>query len=292
MTHILVLRGGALGDFIVTLPALRLLRERWPNAEITLVGNATAAALGRLAGCVDTVLSQHEARWSALMDRSPLPPRLTEWLGRFDLVVNYWPDDDGTIGSHFPLRDGQRYLATTAEPRLAPAARHYCEPLRALGLETSDYRSRIGQPVTRGATIAVHPGSGSPRKNWPLDRWRALLERIDAPFLILGGEADEPALHALSSCGEVFASRPLPEVAARLAACRGFIGHDSGISHLAAAVGTPCVLLFGPTDPAMWAPPGDHVRVVRRGPALADLDVGDVLAMTKRHFFADQTGPA
>jgi hypothetical protein len=241
---------------------------------------------------VDTVLSQHEARWSALMERSSLPPPLAAWLAHFDLVVNYWPDADGAIGSHFPVSAEQRYLATTADPRLSPAARHYCEPLRALGLETDDFRSRIRHPITRSATIAVHPGSGSARKNWPLDRWRALLEQLDAPLLIVGGEVDEQALHALSSFGEVCVSRPLPEVATRLAACRGFIGHDSGISHLAAAVGTPCLLLFGPTDPEMWAPPGAHVRVVRRGTALADLDVGDVLAMTKRHFFADQTGPA
>jgi hypothetical protein len=71
---------------------------------------------------------------------------------------------------------------------------------------------------------------------------------------------------------------PLTELAARLARCRLFLGHDSGVSHLAAAVGTPCVLLFGPTEPAMWAPPGAHVRVVRRGPALGALVVDDLLA--------------
>ena len=71
---------------------------------------------------------------------------------------------------------------------------------------------------------------------------------------------------------------PLPELAAVLSRCRLFLGHDSGVSHLVAAVGTPCVLLFGPTDPAMWAPPGDHVRVLRRGPILDTISVDDVLA--------------
>jgi len=60
--------------------------------------------------------------------------------------------------------------------------------------------------------------------------------------------------------------------------CRLFLGHDSGISHLAAACGVPCVLLFGPTDPATWAPPGPHVHVVRRDPDLTSITVADVLA--------------
>ena len=70
---------------------------------------------------------------------------------------------------------------------------------------------------------------------------------------------------------------PLPGLAAALARGRLFLGHDSGVSHLAAALGTPCVLLFGPTDPAVWAPPGAHVRVIRRGAALDSIAVGDVV---------------
>ena len=89
------------------------------------------------------------------MERALLPPTLADWLGKFELVVNYWPDDDGAIGSHFPVHAGQRYLTATANPRLAPAARHYCEPLNTLGLRTDDFRSRIEQTIVRGASIAV-----------------------------------------------------------------------------------------------------------------------------------------
>ncbi len=292
MRHILVLRGGALGDFIVTLPALALLRACWPGARIELAGNATAAELGKLAGSLDVAHSQHEARWSALFSCTPLPHPFAAWLASFDLVVNYWPDNDGTIARHLPLRSGQLYLSGSALPSLAPAARHYCEPLHALGLTPSELRSRL--PLSRSVSdlIAVHPGSGSPRKNWPLDRWCRLCERLHRRLLIVGGEADATAVEVLASFGEICLGRPLTEVAVRLASCRGFIGHDSGISHLAAAVDTPCLLLFGPTDPAMWAPPGDHVQVLRRGASLDDLSVDAVLESTNRHFFADQTGPA
>src|ERR1051326_4662341 len=168
MRKILVLRGGALGDFIVTLPALALLRQRWPAARIELAGNASAAALGlndvgppivgapisdsaaarRQApalrrGLLDTVHSQHEARWSALFSDEPLPSIFAAWLSEFDLVLNYWPDPDGELRRRFPLRSGQKFLSASAAPACAPAAAHYCAPLRELGLEACNHFYRL-----------------------------------------------------------------------------------------------------------------------------------------------------
>lgn len=285
--RILVFRGGALGDFIVTLPALDLLRARWPEARIELVGHAAAGELGVLGGQLDAVHSQHAARWSALFRNGPLPSDLAARFAEFDLVLNYWPDPDGTLARRFPLRPGQEYLSAPPQPSLAPAARHFCEPLRALGLASADFHSRLRLPLARDPApptldldhpVVLHPGSGSARKNWPLDRWVKLATRLPGRLLIVGGEADAAAVRALGQFGQTAFDLPLPALALALSRCRLFAGHDSGVSHLAAAVGTPCVLLFGPTDPAMWAPPGDHVRVIRRGAALEAISVEDVLA--------------
>ena len=290
--RILILRGGALGDFLVTLPALGLLRTTWPDARIELVGHARAAGLGVLGGYLDAVHSQHEARWGALFSATAeLPPELHAWLAEFDLVINYWPDPDGTLARHFPLRAGQQFLSAPASPLLAPAARHFCEPLKALGLSTTDFRSRLQFPATNdfrttasnpGQPVAIHPGSGSPRKNWPHACWVELLARLEEPVLLVLGEAEMERWSAPPPVGgrriKVARNLPLPELAAALVRCRLFLGHDSGVSHLAAAVGTPCVLLFGPTDPAMWAPPGGHVRVIRRGTDLNALGVMEVLS--------------
>lgn len=316
--RILVLRGGALGDFSVTLPALGLLRHHWPDARIELVGNARAAELGVRGGYLDAAHSQDEARWSALYAAAgePLPSALAGWLAEFDLIVNYWPDPDDALSARLPLRPGQTYLRGSAQPTLAPAGRHFCAPLRALGLSTTDYRSllplpapaatipsSIVNPGSRAGPLALHPGSGSTRKNWPRERWEELIARLDCPVLLVLGDAEQH-WHGLSgtpldSAGgrsarpafdhgpttarptELAASLPLPDLAARLARCRLFVGHDSGVSHLAAAVGTPCVLLFGPTDPAMWAPPGAHVRILRHGESLAAIHVDEVLALVK-----------
>jgi ADP-heptose:LPS heptosyltransferase len=281
MRKILVLRGGALGDFIVTLPALAALRARWPAAQIELAGNATAAALGVAAGVLDAAHSQHESRWGALFSAEPLPAALADWLGTFDLVLSFWPDPDGAIARHFPRHARQRFLSAAAQPACAPAAAHYCAPLRELGLGCAnlDYRLRPWQPAPK--QIALHPGSGSPAKNWPQPRWQELCRwlptaGLGAPAIIFG-EA-EPA-DLLRGFGPPWRELPLAALADRLARCRLFIGHDSGVSHLAAACGVPCVLLFGPTDPAVWAPPGPHVRVIRRGPEMNAISVDDVRAL-------------
>src|ERR1044072_4392445 len=97
MKNILVLRGGALGDFIVTLPALLLLRERWTEARIELAGNTTAAQLALGRGWLDAVHSQHEARWSGLFGDSTLDSAFADLLAGFDLIVNYWPDPEGNL---------------------------------------------------------------------------------------------------------------------------------------------------------------------------------------------------
>ena len=282
-----------MGDLLITLPALGLLRSNWPAARIELVGHARAAGLAVLGGYLDAAHSQHEARWSALFAPAPLPSGLADWLGTFDVIINYWPDPDRILASRFPVRSGQMYLAGTAVPTIAPAARHFCEPLRALGLATDDFRSQLPYPAaphskgdSQTVPIAIHPGSGSAAKNWPDERWQELMARLDAPILLVLGEAERerwtaPLLAQFSSPHrhrrEIADRLPLSALAAALRQCRLFLGHDSGVSHLAAAVGRPCVLLFGPTDPAMWAPPGTHVRVIRRGATLDRISVEDVL---------------
>ena len=279
MRRILVLRGGALGDFFVTLPALALLRARWPTARIEVAGNATAAPLAVTRGLIYAVHSQHEARWSALFSRGPLPAEFAVWLGTFDLVVSWWPDPAGELRGHFPRHEGQVFLSGEALPQSAPAAAHYCATLGTLGLAGQEFLFRLAESSAPRTGITIHPGSGSPRKNWPRDRWLALIAQLSGPVTIVLGEA-ELALAPWPSLPSVAVMRQpsLGALAAHLASCRLFLGHDSGISHLAAACGAPCVLLFGPTDPAMWAPPGPHVSVIKRGPTLDSVSVSEVLA--------------
>lgn len=281
MRKILVLRGGALGDFIVTLPALALLRRRWPAARIELVGNATAAALALDAGLLDAAHSQHAARWAALHGEAPLPPDFSRELVSFDLVLNFWPDPDGDLRRRFPLHPGQIFLSAPALPATgAPAAAHYCAPLRAFDLAPDSLWHRLAPPAADAKLVALHPGSGSPRKNWPLARWVELCtwlrHETRAPLLIVTGETDLAAAAALAPFGTPAHQLPLATLVQQLARCRLFLGHDSGVSHLAAACGVSSILLFGPTDPAIWAPPAPHVTVMRHGPTLDAITVAEL----------------
>lgn len=287
MKRILVLRGGALGDFIVTLPALQALREQWPDAYIELAGNARAGELGLISGVLDRLHSQQEGRWSQLYSAEPLSSDFAAWLQSFDVILNFWPDPDGDIERHLaPL--AAVFIARGAAVKTTPAAAHFCSALEPLGIHTNDYvpRLKLPEPVHAEADrrleglsrfLAVHPGSGSPAKNWPIDRWTTLLGRMRRPFLLVSGEAEAhlplwPAYLEMRRANQW----PLPVLAAALARSTLFVGHDSGVSHLAAAAGARCVLLFGPSDPAVWAPPG--ATVIRRGANPGSISVEDVLA--------------
>jgi len=118
--------------------------------------------------------------------------------------------------------------------------------------------------------IALHPSSGSPRKNWPLSRFRELALLLGGenwPFVWIEGEADKDAVASLGRIAEAPVARDLPlkTLGALLSLARGFVGNDSGVTHLAAAAGTPTIALFGPTDPAVWGPRGPRVAVVSHG---------------------------
>lgn len=294
MRKILVLRGGALGDFIVTLPTLAALKGRWPEAEIDFVGNRTAAEIALREGLIDRAHSQHEARWSALYDGASLPTELNRWLSGFDLVINYWPNADGALRRHFPCRSDQLFTSAEPMPTEAPAAAHYARALKSLGIAMPEpfYRLKIAEKTKSAKTIApaaiaIHPGSGSTKKNWPVENWSAVLKQVATPVFLILGEAEEAHWAAARRLAHgqnirVAQNLSLLELIAELSSCRLFLGHDSGISHLAAACGVPSVLLFGPTEPTLWAPPAAHVSVLRRGEDLRSIMVDEVLQTVNR----------
>jgi heptosyltransferase-2 len=108
------------------------------------------------------------------------------------------------------------------------------------------------------------------------------MDMTDFDLLLVGGEAEGGRLQRLAAAVpptrcEVAQSLPLADLAHRLAGCRAFIGHDSGISHLAAAVGLPGVVLWGDTVEEIWRPPSEKVVVLRHAAGLAWLPVEAVV---------------
>ena len=128
-----------------------------------------------------------------------------------------------------------------------------------------------GCPRGDGGFAVIHPFSGSTKKCWPLDRYRELARLLEPHLPVRWCAGPEEPLADAVRIADLY------ELACWLAGARVYIGNDSGITHLAASVGTPVVALFGPTDPRIWAPRGRQVRVIAK-PALADIALDEVLA--------------
>ena len=305
--RILVIRGGAIGDFILTLPAIRLLRENFPAAHLEILGYRHIIALAEGRAYADATRSiEYGPMAGFFVPRSDLAPDLAAYFAGFQQVVSYLFDPDGFFEANLRRAGVKNYLpAFTKLDDSAHAARQLARPLQSLALYLEDHAATVHPSAADHAfadaflgaddapLIGLHPGSGSPRKNWPLENWRALgawlLARTPPPrLLLIGGEADHAPLDALTAAWRglpVLPARdlPLPHLAALLARCRLFLGHDTGISHLAAAAGAPCLLLFGPTDQAIWAPANPQVTVITAPrDDLAELPVATVQTETAR----------
>lgn len=284
--RILVIRGGAIGDFVLTLPAIRLLRENFPGAEIEILGYEHIIELARGRFYADATRSiEYGAMAGFFVPNSTLAPDLVAYFASFQQVVSYLFDPDLFFENNLRRAGVKNLLPAYAKiDDSEHAAGQLARPLQRMALFLDDAAARLHPSAEDQAraelflgastapVIAIHPGSGSPRKNWPAENWAALARWLherepQSRLLLVGGEADEAQLTAVQSAlrdREVLVAQhlPLPVLAAVLERCRLFLGHDSGISHIAAAVEAPCVLLFGPTDPAVWAPQNAGVKVL------------------------------
>jgi ADP-heptose:LPS heptosyltransferase len=294
---ILVIRGGAIGDFILTLPALAALRERFPEVQVELLGYPHIASLAAAGGLVARVQSIEARALAGFFARNgTLDPALTEYFAGFALVISYLYDPDEIFKANLGRSSKAQYLQGPHRPEersFTHATDLFLKPLEQLAVFDADPVPRLNlvnqMPTSQSGqpSLALHPGSGSERKNWPASKWAALLERLiagtDWRIVLVGGEAEGERLQELSRLAppdrlEVFQSRPLVEVAARLRTCSLFVGHDSGISHLAAALGLPGLVLWGSTNLQVWRPRSDRFSVLQHDSGLAQLPVGTVFA--------------
>lgn len=234
----LVVRPGAIGDAIVSLPAVAHLQpaEIWCPAQNTAIFSHLAPARSLVAEGLDSLT---------------LSPRTLSRLSEFDEIWSWYG------AAREDLRAQLSHLNVRFLLALPPAH---------TGLHAADfYLSQMGAPLgavpripasqpSQGYAV-IHPFSGSPRKNWPLERFREVAAAL----------APEMPVHFCAGPEEGLAAAvrfpTLDELIPWLAAACVYIGNDSGISHLAAACGLPVVALFGPTDPRVWAPRG-NVRIL------------------------------
>lgn len=292
--RITLVRSGALGDTILLLPAVELLRRAAPDVKLTLMGSAWARHVARLMSSPWTAASFGAAELAPLFvpgAEMPLPAALAE----ADLVVVYTSERETPFVSNVRrLRCGAGTLTWPDRPpagvhaaaHLAGALTQELPALEELPVPhlrpppVSGHRrhAALAELVRRppeSSLVVVHPGSGGGHKCWPAGRCAEFVAAIaggDATVVMLRGPADEAQCEAVlerlagSARPPVAELESLEDVAALMSLADVYVGNDSGPSHLAAALGVPTLAVFGPTDPASWRPLGANVGVVR-GPA-------------------------
>jgi heptosyltransferase-3 len=267
-TAVVVAFAGALGDFVLALPALRLLRRRHEGRWLVLAVRAPLVALATRVGCADRVARLDDHEMAALLGGGGAPgwwpgrPRLYSWFGADDASIQARLRAHAAEAVFLRVERGEgRVHAACAYTESVGERRSWQELVALAALAPR-------APSDAGRRLVVHRGAGSLAKRWGADGfaevahwWRG---RGGEVVDLLGpAEAELPALPG----AQVLRDAPLPAVIDVLARAGAYVGSDSGPSQLAGAVGTGGVVLFGPTDPARWRPPSRRLAVVRALPA-------------------------
>ena len=293
---ILVIRGGAIGDFILTLPVFSALRQQFPETRLEVLGYPHISQIALAGGLVDQVRSIEARALAGYFARNgPLDSELSTYFASFAVIISYLYDPDGIFLENIARCSKAQFIVGPHRPDERDnihATEVFLKPLERLAIYNEDGIPRLnlvspGSPQLRdGRWLALHPGSGSETKNWPENSWTALIDHLiaetDLRLLLVGGEAEGDRLNRLSRTIEparfqMARHLPLPELAQCLAKCVGFVGHDSGISHLAAAVGLTSLILWGPTNELIWRPRNAKVTILGAPQGLLHLPVKRVI---------------
>jgi heptosyltransferase-2 len=293
---ILVIRGGAIGDFILTLPAIAALRGQFPEARLEVLGYPHIVQLAVAGGLVDRVEAIEARALAGFFARNgDLDPDLVDYFSECDLIVSYLYDPDEIFVANVGRCTGAQFIQGPHRPEEGSsvhAAKVYLKPLERVAIFDADpvpqlpVRSSAGKAERENDfVLALHPGSGSESKNWPEANWAELLHELlnatEFRLLVVGGEAEGERLQRLVAAlppmrVRVAQSLPLAELARLLSRCALFIGHDSGISHLAAALGLPCLILWGETAEDVWRPLSDKVGLLKHPNGIGEIPVQEV----------------
>lgn len=262
----LMIRPGAIGDCILCFPALQHRRTEYTELWIT----SPVVPLVDFADVVQPLASTGLDLVG--VGDLEMPPRLEQELRTFDSIVSWY----GT--NRLPFREALASLGIPCEFHAALPS------LDFKGHATDFFAQQVGaplglaphiegQPDALRDTVVIHPFSGSVRKNWPLTSYVELAKCLPLQTdWVCGPEENLPEAKRFDN---------LRELAAWIAGARLYIGNDSGITHLAAAVGMPTIAIFGPSSPDMWAPRGTNVSVLHSNP-LDGLSVSEVLEAANR----------
>jgi heptosyltransferase-3 len=299
MNSLIAVRRGGLGDLLVALPSVRLLRFAFPESRITLVSRPAYGCLFVEAGIVDAVEDADDFRWAALAGTDEFRNREDLFLPEAGLIVGWFHSQ---TGSDFKkgasaLLPGASIWAVAADPLAGePLSRSFFDQtarcLQRMNRPTASFEEcarlpSLPRPAPRGCPVrpyaVVHPGGGSRLKLWPGERFREIIRALaEAGFsgVVVLGEAESSGkaewTESSLPSGWIFLDRPpLPDLAAFLSGASFYLGNDSGVTHLAAVLGVPGLAVFRSEFARAWCP-GGKIGVISAE------DVRDISAFSVR----------
>lgn len=287
-----VIHPGSLGDLLLAVPALQSLRKIYAEHRIVFIAQQAGGHFLRSCHIIDECIGIEESCVAEVFTgRTTAGGRLRTLLEESDAVIAWMKDVDHSIEQYLKNIGIRRVtIRSPFDPQLT--ARHQSDRfLETIGQEvvdpTDDVRIALPNLIKqRGQAyldcygiqserpvVMLHVGSGSQAKCTTAEFLAAVMVQLDSEgyeCIILEGPADHKSVEALrtlvGSSIKIVTEVDLSTVAGILSHIHLYIGHDSGISHLAGLIGTPTVVLFGPTDPERWAPRGRNVRIVSGEP--------------------------
>jgi ADP-heptose:LPS heptosyltransferase len=271
LASLLIIHQGALGDFILTFPAIASLQRYYQRIDVLC-----QSQLGRLAAELGLAQNWYplEAAYVASLFSDQIDPKIKALLEPYADIILFTFSDQ--------LEATLRQISAAPCCRMAPrppvherihVTEFILENLVNCGLidrkdtELAPLRSAGTRLPAGPRKILLHPGAGSPRKRWPLLNFVEVAARLKAagltPEFILGPAEEDLVDRLRHPARSVHVLDDLLDLTALLKSAGGYIGNDSGASHLAAFLGLPSTVIFGPADPERWKPVGCAVEVVR-----------------------------
>ncbi|HEY1921387.1 MAG TPA: glycosyltransferase family 9 protein [Tepidisphaeraceae bacterium] len=274
LRNVLIFHAGALGDFVRSWPLGLALGRLYPQSRIIYITHRQKGALVERALKLESM--DIEAGWHHLYgDPSQLPDICRKKMEGAHSIFTYlakpgdtWMSAAGVLAPAAKIYSVDAALldSLAAVPVVKAAVSQIFVSIAAAGIR---YPRK-----TYGTPIAIHPGAGSPDKCWPLDSWLKLIQLLKSSghsCRIFLGEVERerwPAeqIQRLESAAPVVQPPNYVDLLQELSQCWAFIGNDSGPGQLAGILGLPSIILFGPTDPAVWKPFGPNVTALRGQP--------------------------
>ena len=288
--EILIIHPGGLGDVVLSLPAVALLRSGFPAARITVAGNIDHL-VPVMSGYAERILSLSSLPLHHLYAPGSVPESVVKFWRSYDRIVSLTGGGDREFTRKFKEIHPNVIVASW---RPAPGDAKHVSQLFVDSLDIGIHPETEAAPAPilleselsnegkrwlgaqgwngRDPLTALHPGAGSRIKRWPVSRFMRLAQHLalqeKRKLLIIEGSAERGLAEQIvaelpADAAIVFDSMSLNLIAGVVAHCDLFIGNDSGVAHLAAALNVRCVVLFGPTLPQHWAPLGHDVTILR-----------------------------